>query len=430
MNRTLCYQQRLLQAMREWLPGQFFAQWPVARRVCWTAQRVCWLGLVMVWSSEQTLGERFAGVRRFFKTLLPHWRLGTSYQGWFDAQQQWLTPLLPAVQQRLRRQMQTLAGRHWQPQGWCAFAVDGSRIECPRTRANEQALGCAGRKKTGPQLFVTTLWHMGLGLPWTYRLGPGKASERRHLEDMLGDVPPQALVIADAGFTGYDLYRRLQAAGQAFLLRVGSNVSLLTKLGFAQREGPATVYLWPDKCRRESPLVLRLLVVGSGSKKVYLVTNVLDKKALSDQSAGVYYQRRWGVEVFYRSCKQTLQRKRMLSRCPVGCRCELHWTVLGVWLLGLLSVAAILKRGGTPLSWSVALARRVVRQALQGTGRGNLEHALGAATKDNYERNHSKKARDWPHKKNDPPPGEPKIKLASREQQRAAQRLKEKAKAA
>jgi hypothetical protein len=300
MKHSLTYQHSLLQAMRDWFPGQFFARWPVAKNVLWTAQRVFWLGLLMTWSSEQTLGERFHSVRRWLKTLLPHWRLGTSYQGWFDAQQKWLTPLQPAVAKRLRRHMHKLAGQHWQQQGWCAFAVDGSRVECPRTQANEQELKCAGRAKTGPQLFCTTLWHMGLGLPWDYRLGPGTASERRHLEDMLGDLPPQSLLVGDAGFPGYDVTQRVLKAGQSFLLRVGSNVSLLTKLGYWQREDAATVYLWPGKHRQAAPLVLRLIVCGQGKDKVYLLTNVLDADKLSDQAAGVFYQMRWGVEVSQR----------------------------------------------------------------------------------------------------------------------------------
>jgi len=61
-----------------------------------------------------------------------------------------------------------------------------------RTAANENELKCAGKKKTGPQLFVTTLLHMGTGIPWDFRIGPGTASERRHLEEMLADLPPRS----------------------------------------------------------------------------------------------------------------------------------------------------------------------------------------------------------------------------------------------
>src|SRR5205085_10340547 len=187
--------------------------------------------------------ERFAAALEVLAALCPRWRRTGGYTGWAAAVQAWSGPLRPAVAKRLRREMRGFAGRHWLRAGRCAFAADGSRVECPRTAANEEALGRAGRKGTGPQLYLTTLWHMGLGLPWDYRTGPGTASERRHLEDMLAELPDGALVVADAGFSGYDLYRRILAARRSFLLRVGSNVHLLRRLGDAEREGRDTVYL-------------------------------------------------------------------------------------------------------------------------------------------------------------------------------------------
>ena len=38
---------------------------------------------------------------------------------------------------------------------------------------------------------------------------------------MLPELPDGALGVADAGFSGYDLYRRLLGARRPFLLRVG-----------------------------------------------------------------------------------------------------------------------------------------------------------------------------------------------------------------
>ncbi len=309
--------------------------------------------------------------------------------------------------------------------------MDGSRVECPRTRANEKKLGCAGRTKTGPQLFVTTLLHMGTGLPWDFRIGSGKASERRHLEDMLSCLPPRSLLVADAGFTGYDFYRRILAAKQNFLMRVGANVHLLRELGYVEFEGRDTVYLWPEKDRDKPPVVLRLIELRQGKKKMYLVTNVQDKNALTKRNAAMLYEMRWGVEVFYRSVKQTLQRRRMLSRTPAAARCELMWTMFGICLLGLMSVSKIVARGGDPLRWSVAQARDRVREStrLALTRRHQdraLAHDLGWTLQDDYARRRRKKARNWPHKKTETPPGEPKIQSANANQRRALQRLKAK----
>jgi hypothetical protein len=237
------------------------------------------------------------------------------------------------------------------------------------------------------------------------------------------------LVVADAGFTGYELFRRLLRAKQNFLVRVGSNVHLLRQLGYFEREGPDLVYLWPQKNWHEPPVVLRLIVRRQGKKTMHLVTNVLDRGALSNHSAEILYEMRWGVEVFYRSFKQTLEKKKMLSHTPDAARCELTWSLYGLWLLQCISVGNILAKRGDPLRWSAARARQRVRRSMRRAlkARNNdrrLAHDLAQTLKDKYQRRGSKKARNWPHKKKEKPPGAPKIQLANTEQKRAAKRLK------
>src|SRR5260370_19514247 len=120
----------------------------------------------------------------------------------------------------------------------------------------------------------------------------------------------------------------------------------------------------------------------------------------------------------------------MLSRTPEAAQCELKWALFAVWLLGLMTVERILARGGDPLRWSAARARDRVRcsmrRALSRRHQDrSLARDLGRAMKDSYARSGSKKARDWPHKKKEKPPGEPKIQSATAEQLRAMKRLKE-----
>lgn len=421
----------LKDAIDKCFPGQFFSHWPVSVGTKWSPLRLFWMAILMVWSAEQTLYSRFDATRDVLRSLFPKWRLGKSYSGWYEAQLKWIAPMRSALSKRLQKQIEMMAGQRWQRQGWCAFAVDGSRVECPRTEANETALKCAGRDKTGPQLFLTTLLHMGTGLPWDFRIGPGTDSERRHLEDMQASLPRHALVVADAGFTGYDLYCRLIEAKQNFLIRVGANVHLLKGLGYFEQEGADTVYLWPDKRLSKPPVTLRLIERRQGKKKMYLVTNVLDKKALSQKNAEVLYEMRWGIEVFYRSLKQTLEKRKMLSRSPEAAKCELTWAMYGIWLLGLMSVSKMLARGADPLRWSAAAARDRIRESLrEALTRRSLDRSLakdlGLALKDAYVRRRTKKARDWPHKKKESPPGTPKIQSPSGKQRLAIKRLKTK----
>lgn len=139
---------------------------------------------------------------------------------------------------------------------------------------------------------------MGLGLPWDYRVGPGTASERTHLKQMVPDLPAEALVVADAGFVGYALCQRLLRHGRHFLLRVGGNITLLKDLGYYHEERDGLVYLWPQGHRRCRPLVLRLIVLPHGKQDVSLLTDVLDPAQLTDEEAATLFGMRWGEEVF------------------------------------------------------------------------------------------------------------------------------------
>jgi len=108
-----------------------------------------------------------------------HWKMGTSYAGFAAALVRQSPRIIAGIKAKFQQAMQAMPDAYQKRCGWHAFAADGSRVEAPLTRANEDGLGCAGRKKSGPQVFVTTLWHMGLGLPWDFRVGPGTDSERR-----------------------------------------------------------------------------------------------------------------------------------------------------------------------------------------------------------------------------------------------------------
>ena len=121
------------------------------------------------------------------------------------------------------------------------------------------------------------LWHVGSGLPWSWLAGAADSSERGHLQQMLGSLRESALITADAGFVGYDVWKTLLDSGHQLLIRVGSNVKLLKNLGYT-REREGLVYLWPDQKAQAGgpPLVLRLLTIHNGKHPVYLVTSVLD----------------------------------------------------------------------------------------------------------------------------------------------------------
>lgn len=387
----------------------------------------------MVYESGVTLQDRFLNARQcLIEMFVSRRRPGRTYQGFIKAQNRLTLPQADRLQKHLQQEHRRIAGSSWKRFGWIPFACDGSRVEVPRTKANE-VLGCAGKKKTGPQLFVTTLYHMGTGLPWDWHIGAGTESERDHLRAMMATLPAGSLIVADAGFTGYNLLNDILSRGLSFLIRVGANVTLLTDLGFEVETDGDVVWLWPETKRRQkaSPLKLRLIRISpkpNSKHAVYLLTNVFDRSRLSDESAGVLYRMRWGVEVFYRSYKQTLEQRKLRSDSPRQARWELHWGLTALLLLGLMSVEAIVAEGHDPLSLSVASALRHVRHAMRTTRcwrrQGDLRVLLASAIKDGYRRRGSKTARDWPHKKKESPPGAPQIRPATRVELKQAQKLR------
>ena len=373
----------------------------------------------MAWDTAPSLTQRFAAVRDYLAAMFPtRRRVGRTYRG-FSAALAAVSPWLEeAVQRQLREAVAGLAGRPLTCEGWRAFAVDGTKIDARRTIANEADFGTAGKVGCGPQMLLTTLWDMGSGLPWHWRIDRARGSERDHLRQMLDTLPADGLLVADAGFTGFDLLSTLQEAGRSFLIRVGSNVTLLRELGKVRREGRDTVYLWRADLRHRQPLKLRLIRVKARGTTVYLVTNVLDPQRLPRLTAGRLYRLRWGVEVFYRSFKQTLGKRKMHSASPRMARLELTWSLIGLLLLGLLNVRMLLARGRDPLEASVANALKVMRQAMRrALGRPvklrTLLTQLGEAIKDQYRRKHAKRSYRWPHKKRQQPPGAPYIRTAT-----------------
>lgn len=414
----------------------------------WIVSDLILLAVVWVWCDKVTLTGAFAEAHHWSMKVIGKAAV-KSYQGLLKALVTWTETLLPLMWQRLQSLMEQNGERHWRVGLWLALAVDGSRVTTPRTKDNERAF-CApnyGKGKTAkyrkkktkgkrvrtrakekmqpvkPQMWITLIWHMGLQMPWSWKTGPSNSSERDHFRGMLQEqqFPSNTMFCADAGFTGYELWKEIIDQGHSFLIRVGANVRLLRNLGYA-RERDGTVYFWPDSAarRKQPPLVLRLLHFKLGRCEVYLVTNVLSKKRLSDKQAIKLYRLRWGVELQFRSIKQTFGRRKLRSKRSDRASVELDWSLLGLWIIQLFAVKEQIKIGECPGNCSVSLAIEVVRTTFQRwSEQAENEEALAlqlqVALKDKSRRTSEKKARYRPNYKDKPSAGKPKILKARKE---------------
>jgi len=439
------------------IKDDIFANLPRHGNTTWLPRSLVVTTVLWVWSSQAKLTEAFAEARRLSERMLGVVTIG-SYQGLTQALVRHTQRLMPLLWKRLQELMRQTGGKYGRIGGWLPLAVDGSRVTTPRTLRNEQALGAThygqGAKAKSrlkwknkrrrskplgqavkPQIWLTLLWHMGLKMPWAGRCGPSTASERGHLQQLLDwqSFPKNTLFCGDAGFVGYQLWLNITDAGHSFLMRVGGNLQLLRGLGRVRlRNG--LVHFWPRAAirRGQPPLTLRLLKFQAARGPLYLVTNILSERSLSIRQAQQLYRLRWGVELQFRSFKQTFGRGKLRSRTPERALAELEWSLLGLWLIQLFALREQLSVDTPPQVSSVAIALSVIRQAMQdwtqpARSRHALRTRLRTARLDNYRRHTSKQARYRPPTQDLPSSSPPILLKANPHQRNAFQRWKKQA---
>jgi hypothetical protein len=440
----------LLQRALTWIVGRgIFDHLPQHGNASWRPGQLIVLAILWVWSDHSQLTAGYLEARqaalRFHVDLTLY-----TYQGFIRALVTWTERLRPLLWSRLHALMEQVGGGYWRLGEFVVLAVDGSRVTVPRTAENERAFaaqnfGRGGRAKTRkkwknkkrrskklchpvkPQIWLTMIWHVGLKMPWSWQTGPSTSSERAHFLGLLegGIFPLNVLFCADAGFFGYEFWKAIIDAGHHFLIRVGGNVRLLRKLGRVRVERDI-VFFWPDEARRHKhpPLVLRLLEFQGARGPVFLLTSVLDPKRLSLAKARELYKQRWGVELQFRTLKQTFGRTKLRSRTPARALAELDWSLFGLWIIQLFAAKEQLEIASPPEHSSAALAISVFRELLRDrhrvvTGPRMLQLRLQEAVKDDYHRRSSKRARYQPRYKDAPSVTQPKIQNATKQQRRA-----------
>jgi IS4 transposase len=415
----------------------------------WQPADLVVLTLLWIWSREENLTDAFEDARCQSCGLFGRAAL-TTYQGLAGALETWTTTFMPLLILHLHTLIKQMNGRHLRVGRWVPIAVDGSRATTPRTKSNEKAF-CAknyGKGKTAkyrkkktkgmrrrknekakpqpqaPQVWITLMWHIGMGVPWCWKLGPSDSSERQHVRDMIrdGHFLKNTLFVGDAGFVGYEFWKEIIDKKHQFLVRVGGNVRLLENLGYYEKQKKGIVYCWPNAAMKADmkPLVLRLIKVRLGrKKKAYLLTSVLDEQALTAKEALSLYEQRWGIELEFRGLKQTFERRTLRSRKSERALVEMEWSLFAITVIELFALhQQLMDRHADPKELSFAESLRAVRRTLQYLHYrpehvSDFKTLLRGAILDDYERTGSKSARYKQQKKDKPSCGLPKVSRAT-----------------
>lgn len=439
---------------------KIFAEVMFHGNIKWLPEQLAIQALIWSWQESKNVTDAFDQTLEICQKL-ELTEVAQTYVGFMNA----ISRYRGIITSRLRIHFQGLAeefgGQYFRTDDWVLMAFDGSRASAPRTGSNEAAF-CApnyghgekakyGKKKSKtaprktappePQVWITLMWHMGLRLPWTWRLGPSNSVERHDVQDILEkeEFPEKTLFCGDAGFVGYPLWSAIINKQAHFLVRVGANVKLLSEHADTEKVGGGIVLCWPKGMMDsgEPPLKLRLVRIKVGKTWMWLLTSVLSQKQLKKKQIVRYYALRWGIEVEFRGLKQTIDRCKLRCRNSNRLLAELAWSLFGMAFAELLALQQQVQqkpREGAasydPKDRSLAETLRALRKCMRNLNDvvgpdENLLAMLAKALVQRYHNRTDKRARYRP-KKRKAKLGDPEIRKLTAEERKKLKQIKHK----
>ena len=434
--RRLRQPQSLMDFVRQFLTPQV---WKQARQAVvkrrsqrrWDLQPLVLVLLAMTWTAGDSELERFEAARGFYVMAYEgRKRPGKTLAGFQKALACIPVRQLWALAQGVRDQIQRNYSERLLIDGFVPLGCDGSRIECPRAAELEARLGKGSKAESAPTAWVTAFVHLGLGLLWSWRIGKGTADERLHLRQMLCLLPPQALVVADAAYMGYQLAWAILQHKQSYLLRLSSKNRLYTLDDTPLEEWQeGLIYYWPEAVQKENqpPLLCRLIRVkatGQIKHDVWLLTNILDPQKLSAKTAAKFYRWRWRNEGLFRTYKRTLKKFKLCSRTVKLIHRELEGSLLALQIL--LAHSDLAMQTADETGEMAISPRKVLIEIRREINRDSTSTRRTAAYRCRLEKCRAgrrcqtspKSSREWPRRKPHKAPAPPKI-MTLREDQKA-----------
>lgn len=238
-------------------------------------------------------------------------------------------------------------------QGRRLKAVDGTGLRAPDTAANQKRYPQPLNQKPGcgfPVLRLVVLFCMTSGAVLTHATGSLYAAEVSLFRRLFGSLKRADIVVGDRGFGHFVLLALLARMGVDVIARV-STASRRVDWRQGQRLGADDrLYQWrkPESAPRWIPRRLwrrlastmtvrlvrtRITVKGSRTRKITLVTTLLDASRYPKDQILAAYLRRWRLEMGLKDLKSTLGLKQLKCLTPAMVEKEL---LVGLLLHNLL----------------------------------------------------------------------------------------------
>lgn len=274
-------------------------------------------------------------------------------------------------------------GAFWR--GLRLVSLDGTTVDVQDTEVNWERFGgpstkgSSGKKLRGafPQVRLLALAECGTRALIAAVCGGYRTGEKTLARQLLPRLTAGTLLLADANFACYELWREAAAAGAELLWRAGAQLSLPVD----QVLGDGT-YLsrlkTPRHLRKQgaADIVVRVIeyrledAAGQVTETFALITTLLDPGQAPARELAELYHARWEIETAIGAFKTGMKGAGIVlrSKTPDGAEQEI-WALLCAYhaIRDLICAAAALA-GQDPLRISFASALDTVRQPVGNPG--------------------------------------------------------------
>jgi hypothetical protein len=199
--------------------------------------------------------------------------------------------------------------------------------------------------------------------------------ERELTDELVPDLRPGMLVLADRGFYGYDMWRRARQSGADLLWRVQTRYHLPVEQALPDGSyrstllpGPVRADLRRGKARRledhQIPVRVVDYQVGGAGEVIRLVTSVLDHELAPAAELAALYHQRWEIELVFDEIEthQIAGNRVLRSKTPDLVRQEIWALLLTHYAIRCLIAEAAEQEDIDPDRLSFIRSLRVIRR--------------------------------------------------------------------
>ncbi len=255
--------------------------------------------------------------------------------------------ILPSAFVQLLEELKDFVYLNWNDddclfQGKNVIAIDGSKYNLPYSEElrKEYDINSLSERSHGhsyyPQCLVSTFYDAYRKIPIIRDVRDVKGSERAVILENLEKLPLNAIIVADRGYYGYEVFHEIMSSKRDFLIRVPGTKGFRTVKEFAESTDAERI-ITVNKTRhtkftsgkdseqfKEISVRLVKYTPVDGSEEIIIATSLLDSEKYSVKSLQKLYWDRWQVELNYRDEKSYIKSADIRSHSVSGLLQELY----------------------------------------------------------------------------------------------------------